>query len=426
MSRYLTTNSLHRQSKVFAESNQAAECRVADRIQAVGQVMTATELTAARTYWHVSQSPENEVKIYPSEYTPKVVGIVWEMMAQFQTWFGNRPYLMYGIQLLPITPVSELRDTTEWAKEAYPDYSQSCEATEDCTGSGWSVLQISMLATVGHPKLAMERALAMPKGNFDGAAGDGHSLSNTLWYIATRPDVAYPLRLSNATSSSDDDAFVSPSSGDEYTLTNCNRPGKCTEFVLDTIAGLYSCRQRIQWLMWQRGKTELEACATVAGVENPKECGMCNPLGGNTSSIDEPPPFTCPPCTDKQCASDLNRCPRYKRTFVCTEGDDIGGCTGSPSDLAVDQCKDCCELTSCRLFDAIPSKPLPAEEIVDTSDNCPPCEASVCKSRVNQCPKSGIAPFLCYDGLSTGGCATRPWKLDGRQCRKCCRVGSGC
>lgn len=385
--------------------------------------MTATELQAARTYWHISHSPEQQVKIYPTAYTPKVVGIVWEMMAQFQTWFGKDAYLMYGIQQLPITPVSELRDEVEWSKEVYPEYSESCEDKVGCTTSGWSVTQMTMLATVGHPTLAMERVLKMPSENFDGPAGDGHSLSNTIWYIATRPEVEYPLHLSsNETSSSHESGAPSTN---EYVLTDCNMPDSCTDFVLDTIAGLYSCRQRIQWLITQRGKTQEEACTNVAGLEHATECGLCNP-NGTKPSTPAKARHVCPPCTDAQCQSDLNRCPRYQRTYVCTIGKNSGGCTGDSWDLSTDQCSDCCELTNCPPFDAIQPVVVPEEVVVDEKVNCPPCTPDVCKSRTNQCPKSGSAPFLCYDGPSVGGCSTRPWDIQGRQCRKCCRVHPEC
>jgi len=58
-------------------------------------------------------------------------------MAQFQTWFGNAAFLAYGIQLLPLTPVSELRDNVTWAKELYNDLAKSCEGNTICFDQGW-------------------------------------------------------------------------------------------------------------------------------------------------------------------------------------------------------------------------------------------------------------------------------------------------
>ena len=73
------------------------------------------------------------------------------MMAQFQTWFGNAPYLAYGIQLVPLTPVSERRDKIDWAKELYPSFANSCRSSSSCDAEGWGISQNAILATVGHP-----------------------------------------------------------------------------------------------------------------------------------------------------------------------------------------------------------------------------------------------------------------------------------
>lgn len=61
-------------------------------------------------------------------YQPKVIGMMWSMLAQMQTWFGNEAWKSYGIQLMPITPASELRDTSGWLREMLPDLEASCKA----------------------------------------------------------------------------------------------------------------------------------------------------------------------------------------------------------------------------------------------------------------------------------------------------------
>lgn len=346
------------------------------------------------------------------------------MMVQFQTWFGRAAYLMYGIQLLPLTPVSELRDDLEWSKQIYPEFAQSCEGDVGCTESGWSVLQIAMLATVGHPTLALERVLNLAKEQFDDAAGNGHSKSNTIWFVATRPEVDHPIHLQE-----DDTQTVNEHHGSsvdsDNKLTDCHRPDSCSDFVLDTIAGLYSCRQRIQWLMTYMGKTQEAACSRVAGVENPVECGLCNPNGTviDVAKKEHDQQLECPPCSEEECASDLNRCPRYQRTFVCTEGANRGGCSGSLWSVESDQCSTCCELTSCPRNDAIQAVH-GTEDFKETAD-CPVCTPEMCHKKVNQCPLHG-APFLCYEGPSLGGCSPRPWQVTKQgQCTKCCRLNCG-
>jgi len=70
--------------------------------------------------------------IYPIQYEPHVVGIMWNMMAQFQTWFGSAPHLVYGIQLMPLTPVAERRDDVSWLKQLYLSFDESCKQTPTC------------------------------------------------------------------------------------------------------------------------------------------------------------------------------------------------------------------------------------------------------------------------------------------------------
>lgn len=95
-----------------------------------------TELRAADTYYHVRHDTSSH-KIYPPRYSPYAVGMLWSMMAQFQTWFGALPIYAVGIQLLPITPVSEIRDNVTWAKELYHDFANSCEMIDICVDQGW-------------------------------------------------------------------------------------------------------------------------------------------------------------------------------------------------------------------------------------------------------------------------------------------------
>ena len=88
------------------------------------------------------------------------------------------------------------------------------------------------------------------------------------------------------------------------------------------------------------------ACWRVGGLEYEDICGPCNPgvhyEGAEKAEKKKAPhqeqvptnaatgELVCPACTQEQCDSDLNRCPVYKRAFVCTEGTSKGGCSGDP------------------------------------------------------------------------------------------------
>ena len=58
------------------------------------------------------------------------------------------------------------------------------------------ILQHAVLAELGHPDKAIEYAEALPKEAYLSAGGNGHSLTNTIWYYATRP-YTEPIKLDN-------------------------------------------------------------------------------------------------------------------------------------------------------------------------------------------------------------------------------------
>lgn len=161
----------------------------AQRIRDMGRLLLATEIRSAKTYWHVRQAAPNVTRIYPEVYASKVVGMLWSMLAQEQTWFGNEAYKSYGIQLMPLTPAAEQRDTPAWIQEMLPLFNASCAAWTGCEDDGWSVLVLTSMATAGDWREAWRKTNLLADSVFDAAGGNGHSRSNTLWYIATRPDL---------------------------------------------------------------------------------------------------------------------------------------------------------------------------------------------------------------------------------------------
>lgn len=167
-----------------------SKLETAKLIRDSGQLLTASEIQATNRYWHVWSS-ETHNNTYPSAYKRPVVGMLYDTMATFQTWFAPWALVSYGIQLIPLTPVTETRDNVDWAKELYPLYAEACaEAGDFCVENGWSILQAGLLATTGNYTGAVEQAKAVPPEVFGTDGGNGNSMSNTIWYIATRKDVA--------------------------------------------------------------------------------------------------------------------------------------------------------------------------------------------------------------------------------------------
>jgi len=270
------------------------------------------------------------------------------LLLHFTFSLSSAAYLAYGIQLLPLTPISERRDTDQWLRQLYPSFVESCESNDGCVNEGWAILLYSVLATLGHKELAMKKVLAMPEEVFLSAGGSGHSLSNTLWYIASRPNPIVPYDLEEPSSSINSKPV--PISVKEA-IVNCGCPDTCTTDALEMMVDGFTCKERIQWLMTNKGLNELGACEQVAGNEYISSCGACNPRvcapksTPDHSGLKNVPISGCPPCNEEICESDMNRCQISTAPYLCYEGFATGGCTPEPWVTGEKlPCSACCEI----------------------------------------------------------------------------------
>lgn len=216
---------------------------------------------------------------------------------------------------------------------------------------GWAVLLYAVLAELGHTDMAMEKALALPDDVFTSAGGSGHSLSNTLWYIASRPTPVVPYDLEEPSSSIHSKAV--PES-ELTTPIDCGCPSTCTKEILKANADGFTCKERIQWLMTNKGLNELGSCSQVATIDYQSTCGSCDPelcAGPATPTEDkgeiteEEVTLGCPPCNADVCSSDTNRCQISTAPYLCYEGAARGGCSAQPWTIYNGgPCSACCEL----------------------------------------------------------------------------------
>jgi hypothetical protein len=298
---------------------------------------------------------------------------------------------------------------------------------------------------VGYAAEAAMNVKDLPDESFENAGGNGQSRSNTIWYISTRPIVDNPVPILRYDKRGKEE--VQPKV--MYELKDCYLPDSCTEQVLERDAGEYTCRVRMSWLIHEKGLPQWDACWTIAGLEFPDICGPCDP-GVNfvskqqqkedkieveekqqsaeiTPSDSTSSSLQCPPCTQKECDSDLNRCPVYKRTFVCTEGTSKAGCSGELQFWTEqnNQCDACCEMTNCLVLKDEEAEKITKDGNFLSKPKCPPCEPSICYGKLNQCPLH-TAPYVCTDGASVGGCSSSPWSLAGDVCTECCELKLDC
>eukprot|EP00667_Euglena_gracilis_P004439 EG_transcript_4461 len=102
-------------------------------LKTLGNSLLLMEAHSTNYYWHVKASNA----IYPVQYEHNIVGIVHEMLVEFQTFFGLRGFFVHGIQLIPITPMVTLMFQPDWVAGAYPSFKQYCLADQECKDSGF-------------------------------------------------------------------------------------------------------------------------------------------------------------------------------------------------------------------------------------------------------------------------------------------------
>jgi len=83
----------------------------------------------------------------------------------------------------------------------------------------------------------------------------------------------------------------------------------CTSTVWATLAGGFTCGDRIAWVINTHGESEATACERVGRIEFPNECGGCDPMHGaqHHGSPSPPPsaPAPPPPCGVSSCTDSV-------------------------------------------------------------------------------------------------------------------------
>jgi endo-1,3(4)-beta-glucanase len=144
------------------------------RMSDIGRLLLALELDGARTYWQIPSAST----IYQDPFKQNMcVGRLLATAASFDTFFGGAaPQFVYGIQMLPYTPVSEALLSPAWVGDAW---------TKMATAAAGADQQWAGLLYMAHATVAREAAWSevFPLTAWD----DGNSQTNTFWWVATRP-----------------------------------------------------------------------------------------------------------------------------------------------------------------------------------------------------------------------------------------------
>ncbi|KAL7612402.1 hypothetical protein Lser_V15G07562 [Lactuca serriola] len=147
---------------------------------AVGSLLTAMEIHASQTWWHVREDDT----IYAADFTKenRVVGVLWANKRDSGLWFAPAEWkeCRLGIQVLPLLPITEVlfsdvrfvRQLVEWTLPALE---------REGVGEGWKGF-VYALEGVYEKQIALEKMRSLT--GYD----DGNSLTNLLWWIFSRDD----------------------------------------------------------------------------------------------------------------------------------------------------------------------------------------------------------------------------------------------
>ena len=145
-----------------------------ERLKDLGRLALATELRTTQLYWQIDSADD----IYPNPYADnKVVGILWGTKVDYATFFGANTEFVHCIQMLPFTPITEELLEKKWIEEEYPILQTAISSAY----VGWRGF-IYMAHAVIDPEAAWQEVQTLE--GYD----DGNTKTNTLYWVATRPE----------------------------------------------------------------------------------------------------------------------------------------------------------------------------------------------------------------------------------------------
>merc|ERR1719481_124907 len=178
-----------------------------------------------------------------SNYSPefsenKAVGIVWGTKVDYATWFGANVEFIHCIQMIPFTPISEELLPYCWIKEEYQVLKQADKRDKPELTQQWKGY-IIMAHAIINQSAAWKEALDLT--GFD----DGNTRSNTLYWIATRPENSdncpsptTPPPVTTTTILTTTSTISTPSTSSTSTSTRCctnpDQPSMTDARCLDT------------------------------------------------------------------------------------------------------------------------------------------------------------------------------------------------
>ncbi|KAJ4833261.1 hypothetical protein Tsubulata_005095 [Turnera subulata] len=145
---------------------------------AIGSTLTALEIDAAKTWWHVRESDT----LYEEEFTRenRLVGVLWANKRDSALWFAPPEWreCRLGIQLLPVLPISEVLFSDIGFVKQLVNWTLPALGRQG-VGEGWKGFVYALEGTY-------DKESALEKIKQLNGHDDGNSLTNLLWWIHSR------------------------------------------------------------------------------------------------------------------------------------------------------------------------------------------------------------------------------------------------
>jgi endo-1,3(4)-beta-glucanase len=144
------------------------------RLHTIGKLMMKLNAHSIRTY--VLLTKDN--RIHPSNFVPNhVTGIYFDNKVDYATWFGAEKYKIHGIQMIPVTPVTEFVRTYDFVIQEWTDILSNLPL--DNTNPWMSLLYVNYATINKQNALSVLQVVALD---------EGLSRSWALYMAASRPD----------------------------------------------------------------------------------------------------------------------------------------------------------------------------------------------------------------------------------------------
>jgi endo-1,3(4)-beta-glucanase len=161
-----------------------------ENIKNAGGFLLSQEIRSTKKYYQIKLPQTNPV--YPPFFTNTlhIVTNLYQTALDGQTFFGTEPYTVYGIHIIPLTPVTEQVWNYDYAKDVfdYAAYGLRHSEAFDSTNTNVTAWQWAGICTGAQATAYPQEALNFFKfyGHSNANYDNGNTKTNTMYWILTR------------------------------------------------------------------------------------------------------------------------------------------------------------------------------------------------------------------------------------------------